>query len=337
MLLVWAAFDLYLHLNKPYSMRILPLVLFLFFFASCHKSDDINPAPSTPADTLATGWRKIALPTGDGGATDIFFIDNMNGYVIGGNTLNHSVDGGNTWQRVYRTNGFFENIGMGSAANAVITVKSQPAYNLLVTSNGGNSFDSLHIADTNLSDVFFVSPTIVYAMGDRCWKSVNGGLNWTAISNSLGSSLYRSLHFLSEQNGWCAGTGGLFYTSDAGVNWTVKTTPGFYFQNGGNVYFPDPTNGFIADQGSIGKSADGGNSWTKIASLTDATYHDLHFTTPLIGYATDNDKIYKTIDGGTTWTREVRVPDQLITEVHFTDANHGWANAGQKNILKYEK
>jgi photosystem II stability/assembly factor-like uncharacterized protein len=177
----------------------------------------------------------------------------------------------------------------------------------------------------------------VYAIGEKCWKSVNAGYNWTTADNNPGNCIYRSLHFLNEQNGYCAGTGGLFYTSDGGANWAVKSTPDFVFQNGGNVYFTDATNGFIADFNSIGKSTNGGNTWTKITTLSHFTYHDLHFITPLLGYVTDEVDIYKTTDGGVTWTREVRLVNDLISEVHFTDASHGWANAGQGHILKYEK
>ena len=313
-------------------MRIILVFLISLSFIGCSKPHD-PPAPPLSVDTLSTGWRKVtvaSLPS----AADIFFINNTTGFVCGSNVICRSTDGGNTWQKVYQSAApQFVNIAMGSATNAVFVTNGGPQ-KMFVTSDGGNSFDSVVIADNSISDAFFVSPTVAYAIGQKCWKSTNGGRNWTSLFD-LSSGGYKSLHFLNEQTGWCAGTGGVFYTSNGGVNWTPQTVSGFSFNATGNVYFVDANNGYISDETSVGKSTNGGGTWTKVYTF-DGGYHDLHFITPLSGYVTDGYSIFKTIDGGASWTKVVRVASFGIIELHFTDANHGWATGGAGYILKYE-
>jgi photosystem II stability/assembly factor-like uncharacterized protein len=312
-------------------MRIILLLLISLPFIACKKNHD-NLPPSA-VDTLATGWKKVTVaslpPSGD-----IFFINNTTGFVIGGNFIFRSTDGGNTWQNVYHPATSPVNIAMGSTTNALFTTNNGNPSKMFVTSNGGNSFDSVTIAD-GISDAFFVSPTVAYAIGSKCWKTTNGGLNWTSLVG-LGPTGYRSLHFLNEQTGWCAGIGGVFNTTNSGVNWNPQPTPTFNFGLTGNVYFTDANNGYISDDNSVGKTINGGAAWTKIYALQGG-YHDLHFLTTNTGYVTDYYYIYKTIDGGNTWTREVRLASDMIIELHFTDANHGWATGGSGYILKYER
>jgi photosystem II stability/assembly factor-like uncharacterized protein len=315
-------------------MRIFLFILISLSFIACSKNKG-NDNPPANTDSLSTGWKKITLPAHQGGA-DVFFINNTTGFVAGGSQISRSTDGGNTWQKVYQSNASFVNIAMGSATNAIFVTAGSSAFKILVTTNGGNSFDSIAIADNSLTDVFFVSSTVAYAIGQKCWKTTNGGLNWTSTFD-FGSATtgYKSLHFINEQTGWCAGTGGIFNTTNGGVNWNPQSASNFVFGLTGNIFFPDANNGYISDDNSVGKSINGGAAWTKAFALGGG-YHDLHFVTATTGYVSDNMYIYKTIDGGSTWTRVVRLASGMIIELHFTDANHGWA-VFDGYILKLEQ
>jgi photosystem II stability/assembly factor-like uncharacterized protein len=304
------------------------LVLLLFFF-SCKKNN--NPGSSnTSTDTLATGWKKVVLSE-PVDLVDIFFINNT-GFTIFLNGIFKSTDGGNNWSRIAPTVANLTNLGMGSELNAVFV--SYPN-KLISTHNGGINLDTSVVADNFLTDVFFVSSTIVYAAGKSFWKSVDGGYNWTKLYDFTVQDGYKSLYFLNEQVGWVIRAEGLYKTTDGGVNWQLISTPSFNFSNTGNVFFTNSDTGYISDNQFIGKTVNGGASWSIRYNAQAPTYHDIHFITDNIGYITDGSRIYKTIDGGNTWTKEVSLIAGSLIELHFTDLNHGWACGSQGTLLKF--
>jgi|GEM_PF-668895 len=294
-------------------------------FSCSSKSPDVQP---TPVDTLGTGWRKISMPDSNGFA-DIFFINNNTGYVVGAGIF-RSTDGGSNWQKV--NNGTVPgivNIAMGSESNGVFVTGS---FQILFTKDGGASFGSVNVND-NIQDAFFVNATTVYAVGDKFWKSTDAGSTWTKIYDFPPGSGYRSLHFLNDQYGWVAGSGGPFRTINGGIAWEQKTHPEFNFL-WGSAFFNDTNNGYVSDGGRVFKTSNSGNAWTKVFTGTGG-YQDLHFTSTTTGYFTEGNYIYKTTDGGSTWNKVVVLPKKTMVELHFTDASHGWA-CGDGIVLKYQ-
>ncbi len=314
-------------------MRIYLVLLVLLPFLAC-KKDSNPPQPPAPVDTLGTGWKKVALPSTPGGA-DVFFINNSFGYAVGSNFIDRSIDGGNTWQKVYQSPVSFVNIAMNGTANAIFCTNNSNPSKLFFTSNGGNSFDSVMVGD-GITDVFLVSPTTGYAIGQKFWKTTNGGASWTSIFDfsSLPGGGYRSLHFLNDQVGWWIGTGGVYFTANGGTSWTSQPLPNFGISTG-SIYFVDANNGYLAYDMGAGKTTNGGAGWTKINSFQGG-YHDVHFLSSTTGYVSDYNYLYKTTDGGVTWTKEVTLAHGGIIEIHFTDANHGWA-IYDGFVLKYER
>jgi photosystem II stability/assembly factor-like uncharacterized protein len=51
----------------------------------------------------------------------------------------------------------------------------------------------------------------------------------------------------------------------------------------------------------------GGASWNKVFTCSNATYHDIHFVSENVGYTMDGPYIFKTTDSGKTWTKVVAV------------------------------
>lgn len=297
-------------------------------FFSCKKNN--GGSSNNPVDTLATGWKKIFF-VDPANLIDIFFVNNT-GFTISPTAIYKSVDGGNNWTRLNETAPNFMNIGMGSETNAAFVV----APNFVIsTHDAGTTFDTSILADTHLTDVFFVSSTVAYAAGKGIWKSIDGGINWTKLYTfTTDSTGYKSLYFLSEQTGWVVRKDGLYATFNGGAAWNKVPTTGFDFSNGGNVFFRTSTTGFITDQFSFGKTNSGGASWTKTFTGTQ-TYHDIHFVTDNIGYITDGNRIYKTTDGGTSWKTEVFLVERPMVELHFTDVDHGWACGSDGTVLKF--
>lgn len=317
-------------------MKLFPFMVLALSLIACSKDNDPAPSP-TPVDTLATGWKKVPVAT-QARFTDIFFINNTTGYAIAGPSVFRSTDGGNNWQKVYGSAQNLDNIAMGSTTNTIFTTKDKT---LLLTKDGGNTFDSVTLADNAIRDVFFINATVAYAAGDKTWKTTDAGKNWTPLSTfSVNTPLSsKFLYFLNEQTGWVTGDQ-FFKTTNGGISW--ESTPGVTFgYTMGTISFPDANTGYVTDAYSINKTTNGGASYTKIFTPYSTYFHDIHFINPQIGYVTDNFYILKTIDGGQTWTKDVVIiPGSLggdIVELHFTDASHGWAAGSGGYILKYEK
>src|SRR6266496_4344352 len=317
-----------IYLDGPYFLKKFPnlmrqvLILSIFLlpvFFSCKKQN--ADSSNNPVDTLATGWKKIVLSE-PADLVDIFFINNT-GFAISSNAIFKSADGGNNWSRSATiTSGTgLDNIGIGNEMNAVFV--SHPN-RLVSTHNGGSSFDTATLADSYLTDVFFVSSMVAYAAGKSIWKTIDGGYNWTKLHDFTISAYYNSLYFLNEQTGWVIRTGGLYKTINGGVDWQPISTPTFDLNTTRGVFFLNSNTGYISDELSVGKTTDAGATWSK-AFMGVPTYHDIHFVTDNIGYLTDGPRIYKTANGGNTWTKEVALVTSSLIELHFTDINHGWA------------
>ncbi len=80
---------------------------------------------------------------------------------------------------------------------------------------------------TPVNSVFFLNKRLGYICGDNgvVMRSLNGGLNWSAINTGLGTANFSSVHFLDSLNGAAAGSGGVLYTtSNGGASWTMQAT-----------------------------------------------------------------------------------------------------------------
>ena len=208
----------------------------------------------------------------------------------------------------------------------------------LLYNDGGASFQSIDLADTDVKDAFFVNGSTAYAAGQNTWKSVNGGQTWTKTSSfttAIGTERY--LYFVNEQTGWTTGSY-FFKTVNGTVTWTnIPATGGLTFGDIGTIYFVDNNIGYLTDPYSVNKTVNGGDSFTKVFTTWGHGFHDIHFVDAQTGYLTGDGHIFKTTDGGQSWTTEIFLKDTHIIETHFTDASHGWAGASGGLILKYEQ
>ena len=174
-----------------------------------------------------------------------------------------------------------------------------------------------------MSVAYCGSLTKVYAVGGKFWKSIDAGSTWTKISDiPSGSGPYKSLHFLNDQYGWMAG--GPYKTISGGITWEQKINPEFNFSSG-NPFFTDVNNGYVSDGTIVGKTTNGGNTWSRVFTGTSSSYQDLHFISTNAGYVSDGKYIFKTENGGNTWNKVVALSQDGVVELHFTDASHGWA------------
>jgi photosystem II stability/assembly factor-like uncharacterized protein len=181
--------------------------------------------------------------------------------------------------------------------------------------------------DTNASGrlasiiVHPTDPDVIYCAGAQggVWKSTDGGVNWTPLTDYLSSLASGDLAFdPADPDVILYGTGeqhfsidsfygdGLFKTTDAGATWNkiaLKDTVGSYIAR----IKLNPTNSNIihlaSDRGYL-QSTDGGASWTVRLSTNWCTDLALSPSAPsLVFAAMYSDGIYKSTDDGSSWNK----------------------------------
>ena len=86
--------------------------------------------------------------------------------------------------------------------------------------------------------------------------------------------------------------------------------------------------------GTLYKSTDGGNNFSRLRTFDSNGSHDLHFVDQNTGYFACGSRIYKTTDGGNSWTTLIALASSYFIEIHFSDAAHGWAITANGKVFK---
>ncbi len=121
-------------------------------------------------------------------------------------------------------------------------------------------------------------------------------------------------------------TGGVFKTTDKGLNWTVCGSSSFNF--GGTagaieIHPTDPNTVYVAVNSFLWKTTDGGNNWVDLTNCTASGVNDIAISPAdpnIVMVAADNGFFRSTNTGG-TWTQIYTTPCSDI-EFNPTDATH---------------
>ena len=152
---------------------------------------------------------------------------------------------------------------------------------------------------------------IVGSPGGGVWKTIDGGANWSVLTDNLSNIYVYSLTIdpiNSDIYYWGSGSGVIFKSIDAGATWNQFSNLG----NGAvNKILVDPSNSnrmFCSSQYSgIYKSLDAGLNWDLIHP-DSVTGYDIEFKPGDFNtiYASGN-LFFKSIDGGATFDKSVAV------------------------------
>jgi photosystem II stability/assembly factor-like uncharacterized protein len=183
------------------------------------------------------------------------------------------------------------------------------------------------------SDIFFSSNTVGYLAGNKAYKTIDGGLSWTAISSkgdfgniaatgngnaffsrAIDDSVYRYLNggttvtplgvagavfgmdifFTDNNTGYFIAIGGLFGTTDGGASWSrINTTGLAATSNYASAYFINANTGWIVNSNGVYKTNGNILNWTK-ATITGTLPTGYFYAV----YATANNTVYaSTITG----------------------------------------
>ncbi len=305
---------------------------------------------------VISGWNDIIDNTISEN-NNIFFKNSSSGYVVGVNLLSTTTDSGATWTnqslpssiRLHGGHFVDDNIGFifgEDNSNTVLVYK---------TTNGGATWNSpISITGLNFTIPTTVIPQYVYdsntiylfgglsvGTGTRMVKSINGGSNWTVVSNDLSLNFYFSIanHFFNSNTGILVGfsqsfEGMIARTTNGGSTWTYTSFP--TIQNFYNVAFKDANNGYVvgvttSSEGVIVTTTDGGVTWNTPTIIPNTIkIKAIGFASNDIGYFggvdTNGDGvIYKTYDGGATWDLKHITPTTDFRDLTTTDINSVYA------------
>ncbi|PKP01537.1 MAG: hypothetical protein CVU11_14950 [Bacteroidetes bacterium HGW-Bacteroidetes-6] len=279
--------------------------------------------------------------------SDVYFINQDTGFVIGGDNILRTVNSGQTWES-YASPYFLSLMRMsfptpetGYAVGLDLTTNKST---VVKTTNGGNSW-----ANTNMNynkwlmGTCFLSANYGFAVGEygKAYRTTDGGLSWDSLVTGTNLNL-ESVFFTDSLNGIAVG-GGLPFpalilkTNDGGNSWSEVSSGATNYLL--SVYFPSPQIGYIAGwNGNILKTTDGGSSWTTQTPVDIYGNLDVFFIDDNTGYVVGGDEFFagimKTTDGGQTWVAQSAPVSAGMEAIYFINPDLGFCVGNLGTILK---
>lgn len=255
-------------------------------------------------------WTKQIVGT-NSSISDIYFRSPEKGYLLTGNLVFSSIDGGLNWheERVLQA----ETFG-----------KAQPELYSIRFANKKNGWI---VGAINQNDA---------VIGSLVFHTSDGGSLWRRTRLDTNEELIH-LDFVNENNGWIVGANGtILATSDGGENWRKQQsgTQGTLY----HVDFKNENLGWIVgEKGLILLTTDGGKTWQKSNSNVSKTLLSVEFVNDKKGWIVGRGgTALHSEDGGITWVKQdSKTQDNLFGL--YVDKKSGWAVGGRGVILRYEK
>jgi photosystem II stability/assembly factor-like uncharacterized protein len=246
---------------------------------------------------------------------DIYFLDNSNGFAVGG-----------------------ENSCGGTGC-------TPPGGFILKTQDGGQSWTKIFTPSDRIeiSSIYFIDKIKGFCIGDNViFKTNDGGQTWMENKiNNLGGKMMK-ISFVDHQNGFIVCLfDKILKTNNGGLTWEISSP------NKDVCYSSISSSegvSYVSGQGRILKSANGGSSWTELVNSPSDIYA-IKFTDKNIGYAFGRGNysggcfghsygsMYCTNNGGATWNGNGDFKEVgPIESVSFPVPNIGYAISGNKII-----
>lgn len=291
--------------------------------------------------------------TTDGGKTwtnilnnyynDVFFINELTGYVVGNNgSILKTEDGGQTWvQQTSNTTKGLRAVYFKQSKGYIVGNSGT----LLITQNGGKDWELKTLESTfDFNSIIFTNDAIGYIAGrsDKMLKTMDGGQSWT--SKSLGGyAEYKNIHFPTAGTGFVVGRNRIVKINDTASVWETqvfeenKHSEWLGPSNINSVFFTTPSTGFsVGWDGLVLETNDQGNSWQYKSPRGLYELKDIYFPSENIGYALDRGYfLFKTVNGGKTWDTISFNPKYYDrNKIFFVDDETGFIIARDGVILK---
>lgn len=327
-------------LDKRRSRLILAALLFIVTAA-------VNPASAQDGGWTATrrgeeskdlnavffadskrGWvagdNGFVSHTEDGGATwaqqplgtneavnDIYFRNKDDGYILAGNRIFNTRDGGERWTEMRS----FSADEYGGATPELYSIRFSGKKRAWI------------VGSVSRRDAV-VDSLMVY--------TDDGGASWLRQRVPTKEELIH-VDFVSDQRGWAVGASGtILHTEDSGKTWTLQkpnTKVTLY-----HVDFRNERVGWVVgERGTILRTTDGGESWFAVEAPVRSTLLSVQFVDEEQGWIVGRGgTILRSGDGGQTWVQQESQTKQNLYAL-FVEKKNGWAVGGNGMVLQYPR
>ncbi len=161
--------------------------------------------------------------------------------------------------------------------------------NIYFSNDGGLTWtiqEAAAISATDVVAISFATSDIGYAgyTGGEVGRTADGsqtGASWAAVTSTAVAGML-DLHAISPFFIWAVGTGGMYYTHDAGVTWNTRNTLVI-----AAVDFMNELEGIAVVEtasGSIYHTINGGHDWSALTDITNAGYLDVAMINSKLAY-----------------------------------------------------
>ena len=307
---------------------LIALLVVLIVYVEIHScSDDSAVAPEPPGPAIDD---LVCL------ASDVFFLDDSRGWVVGSKgTVMRTVDGGVHWTASSTGETDLNNVqfidpelgwAVGEAGRIFRSIDGGATWERAVFSG--------YPMDTDLYRVRFLNDSLGFVLGYYgVFRTDDGGMlwqnNWLPVVSTRGAW---DMSVINESTAYLIGTRWtdsdpylLWRSEDGGITWTgVEGSRSSVLRAVLSVSFVDRDTGWVGG-GVVMKTTDGGGTWT--TQLEEATVRRFFFLDRNCGFAVGGTTIIRTTDGGDTWVDVSPVDDELLDlrNAYFLDRNRGWA------------
>jgi photosystem II stability/assembly factor-like uncharacterized protein len=242
---------------------------------------------------------------------DIYFRNKEDGYLLAGNSIFVTDDGGQHWRELRR---YFAS-DFGGATAELYSVRFSGKKRGWV------------VGSVSRKDVV-VDSLVIYTN--------DGGKSWQRQRVPTREELIH-LDFADEKRGWIVGVGGtVLFTQDSGETWTPLgsgTTATLY-----HVDFRDERVGWaVGERATVLRTTDGGQSWLPVDVPVRGTLLSVQFVDADNGWIVGRGGvILRSSDAGRTWVRQESRTKQNLYAL-FLEKKWGWAVGSGGIILQYAR
>ncbi len=198
-----------------------------------NSSTGIAIGPGILLRTSNSGNNWTAINTGiPSGYYAVKFKDENIVYVYGTSILYRSLNGGLNWTSVLNTGSYSRNIFI--FGETILLPTSDQLYK---STDNGSSWSNTVSPASGAYNFCFINEYTGWSVGaqylpppnfndeiyNRIYKTTNGGVNWTLLSNQISQvqPMYESIQFYDENTGYIAGLYGTRKSINSGNNWSI--------------------------------------------------------------------------------------------------------------------